>query len=115
MTDSELQIRIRRGESFLVAADGQFLGMLSSNRYKTDSVMNEYGGYGSKYSSTSIFNTYSQYGSEYSQLSAFNPYTQTPPRIFLRGNLVGYLTANQYKPNSLDPHKLFDYIINNGL
>lgn len=65
MTDSELQIRIRRGESFLVADDGQFLGRLSSNRFMTESVMNEYGPFGSKYSSTSIFNVYSQYGSEY--------------------------------------------------
>lgn len=54
MTDRELEIRIRRQESFLLAQDSQFLGMLSSNRYQYDSVMNEYGIYGSKYSTTSI-------------------------------------------------------------
>lgn len=115
MTNSELEIRVRRGESFLVAADGQFLGLLSSNKYMTDSVMNEYGSYGSKYSSTSIFNQYSQYGSQYSQLSAFNQYTQTPPRIFLRGVMIGFLSVNGYVNNRIDPHHLFDFIYNNGL
>ncbi len=115
MTNSELEIRVRRGESFLVAADGQFLGILSSNKYMTDSVMNEYGSFGSKYSSTSIFNQYSQYGSQYNLLSPFNQYTQTPPRIFLRGVMIGYLTVNRYVNNRLDPHQLFDFICNNGL
>lgn len=81
----------------------------------TDSVMNEYGPYGSKYSSTSIFNQYSRYGSQYNPLSPFNQYTQNPPKIYLRGNLVGYLSVNPYVSNRLDPHKLYDYIINNGL
>lgn len=115
MTDAELQLRIRRCESFLVAADGQFLGILSSNKYLTESIMNEYGSYGSKYSSTSIFNQYSRYGNQYDQLSPFNQYSQTPPRIFLRGNIVGYLSANRNLPNYLDPHKIFDFIYNNGL
>lgn len=58
MTQGEYEMRVRRQESFLLAQDGQFLGMLSSNKYQSDSVMNEYG---SKYSSTSIFNQYGQY------------------------------------------------------
>lgn len=57
MTQGEYEMRVRRQESFLLAQDGQFLGMLSSNKYQSDSVMNEYG---SKYSSTSIFNQYGQ-------------------------------------------------------
>ena len=60
MTQGEYEMRVRRQESFLLAQDGQFLGMLSSNKYQSDSVMNEYGSYGSKYSSTSIFNQYGQ-------------------------------------------------------
>lgn len=115
MTDAEIQLRIRRKESFLVAADGQFLGQLTSNRYMSESVMNEYGSYGSQYSSTSIFNIYGTYGSEYNRLSPFNRYTNTPPSIYLRGVFVGYLTVNQFMNNRLDPHQLFDYIINNGL
>ena len=60
MTQGEYEMRVRRQESFLLAQDGQFLGMLSSNKYQSDSVMNEYGSYGSKYSLTSIFNQYGQ-------------------------------------------------------
>ena len=91
------------------------LGILSSNKYQTDSVMNEYGTYGSKYSSTSIFNQYSQYGSRYGFYSPFNPYTSTPPQIILKGQWVGLLTANTFLQNRLDPHQLFDWIYDNGL
>lgn len=59
MTQNEFSIRLRRGESFLIAADGQYLGQLSLNRFLTDSLMNEYGPYGSRFLSTSIFNRYS--------------------------------------------------------
>lgn len=115
MTDGEFEMRIRRQESFLLAQDGLFLGILSSNKYQTDSVMNEYGTYGSKYSSTSIFNQYSQYGSRYGFYSPFNPYTSTPPQIILKGQWVGLLTANTFLQNRLDPHQLFDWIYDNGL
>lgn len=115
MTDGEFEMRIRRLESFLLAQDGQFLGILSSNKYQTDSVMNEYGTYGSKYSSTSIFNQYSQYGSRYGFYSPFNPYTSTPPQIILKGQWVGLLSSNTFLQNRLDPHQLFDWIYDNGL
>lgn len=115
MTDGEFEMRIRRQESFLLAQDGQFLGILSSNKYQTDSVMNEYGTYGSKYSSISIFNQYSQYGSRYGFYSPFNPYTSTPPQIILKGQWVGLLSSNTFLQNRLDPHQLFDWIYDNGL
>lgn len=54
MLQSEYDLRVRRQESFILAQDGQFLGTLSSNIYQSDSIMNEYGIYGSKYSATSI-------------------------------------------------------------
>ena len=77
--------------------------------------MNEYGRYGSKFSSTSIFNQYGIYGSQYSMHSPFNQYSTTPPRIFLRGMLVGYLTANKYVQSRVDPHQLYDWMRQNGL
>lgn len=108
-------MRVRRQESFLLAQDGQFLGILTSNKYLSDSVMNEYGNYGSRYSSTSIFNKYGQYGSRYAFYSPFNPYTNTPPKIILRGMWVGLLSTNRFLQNALDPHQLIDWIINKGL
>ena len=115
MTDYELSLRIRRAESFIVAADGQFLGQLSSNKFMTESVFNEYGAYGSKYSSTSIFNHFCPYGSPYNQLSPFNQYSNNPPSVYFRGYLLAYLTLNRFINNRIDPHELFDFILNNGL
>lgn len=115
MTELELHRRMSRKESFLVAADNQFLGVLSSNKYMLESVTNEYGLYGSKYSSISIFNTYSVYGSQYNVLSPFNIYSKTPPRIILRGLLFGYLSVNRLFQNRIDPKELTTFIYNNGL
>src|SRR5437867_2924771 len=43
----------------LVAADGQYLGLVTCNRFDTDGIFNRYGSYGSRYSSTRIWNKYS--------------------------------------------------------
>lgn len=65
----------------IVSPNGQFLGVLSPNRFDPLSVANPYGAYGSPYSPTSITNPYSVYGSPYSNLSAKNPYATAPPVI----------------------------------
>lgn len=85
MDINELNRRVKNGESFIIANDGQFLGKLCLNIYDPESILNMYGLYGNPYSVTSINNKYSMYGSQYSSLSPFNPYTTTPPAIFLRG------------------------------
>lgn len=46
------------GVAMLVASDGTYLGVVSSNRYESDSICNTYGEYGSKYSASSIRNKY---------------------------------------------------------
>jgi len=65
----------------IIAADGTYLGKLSSNPYDPQSVANPYGKYGSPYSPTSINNPYSQYGSPYSPVSPNNPYATKPPAL----------------------------------
>ena len=113
---SDIDNRIKRGESFIVASDGQFLGKLCLNRFDTDSICNEYGRYGSPYSSTSIFNQYSTYGSRYSALSPFSDYSQNPPRIYLRGALWGVLTVNAWiHMTKLNPYELNNWMSVNGL
>ncbi len=82
----------------LVAADGTYLGTVSSSRYDTKSIANPYGRYGSPYSPTSVTNPYSTYGSPYSTQSATNPYATTPPSIVRP--YLGQLSANPYLPNS---------------
>lgn len=73
----------RYDTSYLIAQDDQFLGKITDNTYDTDSILNQYGTYGSQYSTTSIFNPYSQYGSVYGAYSINNPYTNTPPNSLL--------------------------------
>ena len=113
---SDIDIRIRRQESFIVANDGQFLGRLTLNKFNNESVSNEFCPYGSIYSSTSIFNQYSTYGSQYSALSPFSQYSTTPPRIYLRGVLWGVLTINNFSPmRKLNPYELNTWMSQNGL
>lgn len=81
------------GGGRIVAADAQFLGSLT-NKYNGESVLNQYGNYGSAYSSTSIYNKYGDYGSPYSSKSAYNPYTSSPPRILFSDGTFLWLTVN---------------------
>ena len=100
--------------SYLIAEDGQILGKLNSNKYDQDSIVNQYGPYGSKYSNTSIFNDYSPYGSRYGALSISNPYCTTPPKLFLGGKFVAYVSANQYLNPRISP-EAFIYTIENDM
>ncbi|MFT5717187.1 MAG: hypothetical protein ACI9T7_001373 [Oleiphilaceae bacterium] len=93
--------------SYLIAEDGQLLGKITDNIYDTDSILNQYGPYGSQYSTTSIFNPYSQYGSEYGSYSLNNPYTTTPPKLFINSSFLGYVTANQHTQNRISPEAFF--------
>ena len=65
----------------IYAADGSYLGKLSTNRYDPESISNPYGRYGSPYGNT-LANPFSKYGSPYSSESWRNPYTMSAPRIF---------------------------------
>jgi hypothetical protein len=99
--------RVKQGQSFLVADDGQFLGKLTLNQYDLESITNIYGNYGSQYSLISIKNQYSQYGSPYSSLSPYNQYSSTPPTIYIKGRMHGYLTKNKFKLGTIvDPDSL---------
>ena len=107
--------RIQNRESFLLAADGQFIGKLTTNIYDIESICNQYGSFGSRYSVTSIWNQYSQYGSKYAIFSAYNQYTATPPVIYLRGVQYGYLTKNNYMFNRVDPDNILSWMQQNYL
>jgi len=79
----------------IVANDGQPLGVITQNEFAANSILNEFGKYGSEFSATSIFNHFGKYGSEFSQLSPFNEFTTTPPQIITpSGQFLAYLTKN---------------------
>jgi hypothetical protein len=86
----------------IIASDGQFLGKISSNKFDSQSIANEFGTYGSKFSSTSIFNEFGTYGSPFSNKSAFNEFATSPPSIFINSKSVGFLTTNTFKTPRID-------------
>lgn len=112
-SDQARESQINNG-SYLIAQDGKLLGKITDNKYDADSILNEYGPYGSPYSGTSIFNQYSNYGSEYGQNSINNPYCSKPPKLIINGQFIGYVTANHLITNSISP-EAFLYTLKNDL
>ena len=106
-TPSSWTLRSINGYATLIADDGTYLGVISSNRYQNESVCNEYGPHGSPYRQDSVRNEYGAYGSPYRSGSAYNPYTSNPPRIYLDGRAIGYLTKNDLLASAVDPDVLF--------
>lgn len=100
--------------SYLIAQDGQLLGKINANRYDQESIINEYGPFGSKYSNTSIFNNYSPYGSQYGAYSINNPYCSVPPKLFVNGVFRCYVSANQYVNPRISPES-FLYTLEKNL
>lgn len=100
--------------SYLRADDEQFLGKITSNAYDTDSILNQYGPYGSLYSSTSIFNQYCPYGGQYGRFSPENPYTSTPPTLFINGKEIGKVSTNSFVTNRI-PFEAFLHSIRNDI
>lgn len=109
IVESETHARVLQGESFIEAADGAFLGKLTSNQYDQESIFNRFGPYGSQYSQTSVFNKFSNYGNQFSDLSPFNNFTKTPPKLYVKGQFVAYLTVNSTLSPRVDPDELFQW------
>jgi hypothetical protein len=98
----------------LVGSDGVYLGKLTTDQYDSKSVFNEVGKYGNNISMTSIWNDVSPYGSSVSMKSAFNDVASKPPLIIYNSEVIGYLTTNNIKNNSLHPKYLHSWLQNNG-
>ncbi|MDM9380454.1 hypothetical protein QUB80_07025 [Chlorogloeopsis sp. ULAP01] len=84
------------GIAQLFGGDGQFLGVLSSNTYEANSILNQYGFYGGQYGVFSISNPYGLYGGQWGVYSPYNPYCTYPPVIIYGNNPVIIVTRNPY-------------------
>ena len=94
----------------LYGADGTFLGVLSLNKYDSDSLANKYGIYGSQYNQLSIFNKYGTYGSEYNSMSPFNKYSNTPTYLKdSNNNIVAKISDNKYIRGAISATELFNW------
>jgi hypothetical protein len=94
----------------IVAADGTFLGEVSRDRTAPNSILNQYGPYGSAYSKTLIFNDYSPYGGRYGALSPYNDYSTSPPRIVMNSKPIGLLSTNLYIGQAVNPDELLKWL-----
>lgn len=86
----------------VIGDDGQFLGRLIG-KFRTESIYNRVGRYGSEVSSTSIYNPIGRYGSPVSSLSAFNELASRPPLLVKDGIFLAYFTINPFKTPRVDP------------
>ena len=99
-------ILILKGASVFAQDSKQtYLGKIENN-YNSESIFNEYGTYGNKYSYKSIWNEYSTFGNKYNIYSPFNEYSASPPIIVKNGQIIGYLTTNDYIKGGISPHTL---------
>lgn len=110
---AEREARQLGDESYIEGSDDSFLGSIVPDRFNDDSIFNAYGSFGSKYSQTSVFNPYSEYGSRFSHISAYNEFANTPPRVYVNGEFVGYLTKNKYLSPRIDPDNILDWASKN--
>lgn len=113
VVESESEVRKLNRESYLEAADGTYLGSLVPNQFKQESIFNTFGPYGSQFSPISIFNQFGTYGNMFSQLSPYNEFTRTPPKIYVNGELVGYLTSNPHIQKAVHPDKILEWVQDN--
>ncbi len=99
-------IRDLDGNAYILGADEQKLGVVSSNQRAAMSICNQYGSYGSRYSASSVWNKYRQYGSPYSTMGAYNARGNKPPLIVFEGGAF-ILSKNPNMANRIDPDDLF--------
>ena len=94
----------------------QYLGYITHDRYHSESIINEYGSYGSSYGLTSIRNEFSSYGSDFGLFSAYNEFSINPPIIYSwNGSYFepeAYLTKNHFLAGTtVDPDVLIQYLL----
>ena len=82
------------GYATLVANNGTFLGVVSSNQNDLNSICNPHGQYGSPHAFNSVRNPYSMYGGEHGIYSPYNPYAFHPPVIVYNSRVVLVVTRN---------------------
>lgn len=103
-------LRAIDGQAALCAANGQFLGLVSSVQFHPHSICNPNGMHGSPYHVTSVQNPHGIYGSPHGLYSPYNPHSIQPPVIIYQNQIVLRVTKNPYVVRDvsvIDPDILF--------
>ena len=109
INESAGEARQRNRESYIEAGDGVFLGKLNPNRFDEKSIFNRFGIYGNRFSPSSIFNRFSIYGNQFNALSAHNQFSTNPPRLYVKGEFVAFLSKNKTMRPRVDPDELLNW------
>lgn len=94
----------------IFAADDTFLGVVSKDRFRQDSISNNFGPYGGEFSQNSIFNEFGPYGGQFSPMSPFNEFSNTPPRLVKNDRVVGYLTTNRFLEGTINTNEFVAWL-----
>ena len=82
------------------AAEWNYLGNTSSNKFMPNSINNKFGA-GNPFNPNSINNKFGKYGNPFSNKSATNPFATNPPVLFdSQGNYKGKYSKNPFLPDS---------------
>lgn len=81
------------GQVGILAQDGHFLGVFSSNAYDANSLLNSQT-YGNRHEET-IFNKHSIYGGKNGLYSPYNPNCLNPPILVSESQQLALITRNQ--------------------
>ena len=87
-------LQAANGDAQLWAADGQFLGTLSSNTSDPNSIINP-NTFGNPFNHLSIQNQSWLYGGSLGLYSPYNYFSSNPPVIIYQGQPVLIVTKNQ--------------------
>ncbi|HEY9823885.1 MAG TPA: hypothetical protein V6D19_00440 [Stenomitos sp.] len=94
-------LRQADGHGRIIAADGRFLGVLSSDRLHETSICNPIGEHGSNIGNASLWNQIDKYGDRISDTSAYNTRASYPPQLVI-ANSAFYITKNP-RIKGIDP------------
>ena len=109
ISESVGDVRRHNKDSYIEAGDGTFLGKLNPDNFDEESIFNKFGTYGNKFFPSSIFNQFSTYGNQFNALSPYNQFSTNPPKLFVNGEFVAFLTKNQTRRPRVDPDDLLSW------
>ncbi|WP_310424697.1 hypothetical protein [Chamaesiphon sp. VAR_48_metabat_135_sub] len=103
------------GKLELYACDGQFLGLLSSDRNDANSIIN-LKTYGNSQNINSIHYKHGIYGGQYGRCSPYNYRCLYPPSIVFQRQCIGMVSKNKYivghDLDIIDPDLLLSTYVN---
>ena len=98
------------GKAHLVAQDGTYLGLVSSNQSDPNSICNRFGKFANDDASTNVRNISGDYGIPTGYYSVNNRTAPKPPMVIYDDRVVGFVTNNIHIVGGIDPDVFFSIL-----